>query len=293
MKSVICSLFFIAVLFLSLPAQASERPLTALDIAELLIQNQGQLDDSTVMAILSQGIESNMRVEPEHLGVAFWDSRTGSRVDRQEIRELIGPVRQDGAWQVLDMALSLSGDRLLLDAEQLQLLMDAAFIASMRRPPQHISIEYYDRRQGPTGQGGGVSGRVPETTYSAPSEPAHTPEPTGRPDSLPASEDELLIIFADLGFTAEDLPNLYLFPMITWAPNAEQLEAEFENDVTGLQELGFRLQELTDDPVIQQDGDWLVLYALGQFQATDAIEESDLEDAKAIHQLLLDHLAAE
>lgn len=279
MKSVICSLFLATSLFANAPLQASDQPLTALDMAQILMQNQGRLDDSTVMALLSQGIESNIRVEPEHLGVAFWNSDTGNRLNPQEIRELIGPVRQDGAWQVLDMALSLGGDRLLLDQEQLRLLMDAAFMASMRQPPQHISIEYYDRREGPTGEGGGVSGSVPP--------------PSGRPESLPSSEAELFAVFSELGFNVEDLSDLYLFPIVTWAQGAEALEARFEEDLVELYSLGLNLYELTDEPVIKQDDDWLVLYALGYFQTNEHMTASELEDVKTIHQLVLEQLSAD
>ncbi|RUO26517.1 hypothetical protein CWE09_07365 [Aliidiomarina minuta] len=295
MKSVICSLFLATGFFSNLSVQASEQPLNAFDMAQLLMQNQGQLDDSTLMALLSQGIEANIRIEPEHLGVAFWDSRTGERVNPQEIRELIGPVRQDGTWQVLDMALSLGGERLLLDQEQLRLLMDAAFMASMRRPPQHISIEYYDRRQGPTGEGGGVSGSVPDETQTMASEPEPVAQaqPSGRPDSLPPSEDALLAAFSKLGFTAEERTGLYLFPIVTWALDAEQLEAKFEQDLMELHSLGLSLQQLTDDPVIKEDGDWLVLYALGYFEANEHMTGSELEDTRTIHRLILEQVSAD
>lgn len=112
--------------------------------------------------ILERSLTANTRVEPEYLGVAFYNTKTGNQLDRNEIRELMGPVRQDGAYQLMVWAVELSGHRLPYDSDQLELLLDAAFMASMRRPPEHISIEYYDVREGPSGVGGGVSGRVPD-----------------------------------------------------------------------------------------------------------------------------------
>lgn len=131
-------------------------PTTALDLVGVLSSGGDYRD------ILERSLTANTRVEPEHLGVAFYNTETGGRLDRNEIRELMGPVRQDGAYQLMALAVQFSGDSLPYNAEQLELLLDAAFMASMRRPPQHISIEYYDVREGPTGIGGGVSGRVPE-----------------------------------------------------------------------------------------------------------------------------------
>lgn len=131
-------------------------PATALDLVGVLTSGGDYRE------ILERSLTANTRVEPEHLGVAFYNTETGGRLDRNEIRELMGPVRQDGAYQLMALAVQFSGNSLPYNAEQLELLLDAAFMASMRRPPQHISIEYYDVREGPTGIGGGVSGRVPD-----------------------------------------------------------------------------------------------------------------------------------
>ena len=135
---------------------------TALDVMQMFTANQGQLDSAAIDALLGTAISANMRIPAEHIGVAFYDTRTNTPLDRAKVREEMGPVRQDGAYELLQMASQLGGGRLPLDKEQLEALMDAAFISSMRNPPEHISVEFYDRRTGPVGQGGGVSGRVPD-----------------------------------------------------------------------------------------------------------------------------------
>ncbi|WP_416885343.1 hypothetical protein [Marinospirillum sp.] len=162
---------------------------SAFDGARLLMQSQGQLNSDVVQQIFGAGVEANMRIPPEHLGVAFYDRRTGGRLDPQEIREEMGPMRQDGAHEVFSMAeqlLGQAGSSLPLSQPQLHQLMDAAFIASMRNPPAHIDIEYYDLREGPAGRGGGISGRVPE-----PRSPAAQREASARPPaSSKRSQDD-------------------------------------------------------------------------------------------------------
>ncbi|WLD58583.1 hypothetical protein NFC81_02020 [Salinispirillum sp. LH 10-3-1] len=139
------------------------------DPARLLMQGQNSLSQSDVEEILGSAIAANIRVPAEHLGVAFYDMRSGQAFDRTEIRALMGAVRQDGAYELLAMVEQLTGGRLPLALEQLQDLMDAAYLASMRNPPAYIDIEFYDRRTGPTGIGGGVSGSTPEWQPSPPS----------------------------------------------------------------------------------------------------------------------------
>lgn len=272
-------------------AKADTRPLTALDMAEILMQSQGTLDQDTIVELLTGGVTANMRVPPEHLGVAFWNSQTGARLDRQEIRELMGPVRQDGALQLLDIALSMSGDRLVLDGEQLELLLDAAFMASMRRPPEHISIEYYDRRQGPTGQGGGVSGRVPDPPAGGVESESVPQSPTaGEPESLPASEAEFLARLNSFGFALEERPGRYLFPIVFWTREAEEMESLFAEQVAELSAMGFEFDGLMDSEVVADDDGWVIVYALGHFLPTDNMSRVDRDEASEIHRWIVDHL---
>ncbi|SFC48100.1 hypothetical protein SAMN05660443_2808 [Marinospirillum celere] len=284
MQPIIFSVVLATGLALSSPATASEPPPTALDMAAILMQSQGQLDDDLIMELLTGGITANMRIPPEHLGVAFWDKRTGGRLDRQEIREEIGPVRQEGAFQLLEIAVSLGGERLALDQEQLELLFEAAFIASMRRPPEHIDIEYYDRRQGPSGQGGGVSGRVPETKAKV-----QQPQIT-RPEGLPSSEQELFNKLASLDLTLEQKDDHFLLPLLIWARDAEELETLFQEEITGLHELGLAFNQFTDSPVLETQGDWQILYALAHFRKLPALTARDQEDVESFQQRLLKQL---
>ena len=131
-------------------ALAGQQP-SPFDAARILLQQQGQVDAETVTDIFAAGVTANMQIPPEYIGVAFYDERTGEPLDPQEIRALMGAVRQDGARELVEFALALAPGGLPLPPEQLEPLIDAAFIASMRNPPDHISIEYYDVRRGPTG----------------------------------------------------------------------------------------------------------------------------------------------
>lgn len=137
-------------------------PPSAFDPARLLMQSQGQLSQQDVEDILGSAIAANIRVPAEYLGVAFYDLRSGQPLADQEIRALMGAVRQDGAFELLAMVEQLTGGQLPLALEQMQDLMAAAYLASMRNPPAYIDIEFYDRRRGPSGVGGGVSGSTPE-----------------------------------------------------------------------------------------------------------------------------------
>ncbi|MBK1728038.1 hypothetical protein CKO14_01375 [Halorhodospira halophila] len=135
---------------------------TGLDVLEFFLSASQPMDNERAQALFGAAVASNMRVPPEHLGVAFHDRRTGGALDPQEVRELIGPVRQDGARQLIHSVSALFAGYMPMAPDQLELLLDAAFVASLRRPPPHIDVEFYDRRHGPTGLGGGVSGRVPD-----------------------------------------------------------------------------------------------------------------------------------
>lgn len=288
MRPLLASFLMILLLAWNPLAQASTQPATALDLAALFMQNQGQIDSDSITELLTGGITSNLRVPPEHLGVAFWNQQTGARLDRQEIRELMGPVRQEGAFQLLEMAISLGGDRLPFDQEQLELLMEASFLASMRRPPQHIDIEYYDRRQGPEGQGGGVSGRVPEQTTGSRPQPkeAQPPASSREPKNLPDSEETLVKQLAALGFRLEPKDDLTLFPLLVWAQDANELEGLLKQDLTELHDLGLSYVQLADEPRIERQGDWMLLYAVAHFQINPQLNEEDRTQVNRIHRRL-------
>ncbi len=142
---------------------------TALDIMEMFTIHQGGVDRDFIDRLFGASVMSNMNIPAEHLRVAFYDADTGRRMNRREIRELVGDTPHDGTVELLFMAEGLAPGGLPMEVSQLVALMDASYIASMRRPPP-IDVEFYDVRCGPKGRlGGGVSGYTPrEPCASAP-----------------------------------------------------------------------------------------------------------------------------
>lgn len=224
-------------------ASGSSQAATALDGAALLAAGADHQE------ILERLLFANTRVEPEYLGVAFHNSDTGARLDRQEIRELMGPVRQDGSYQLLAMAVEFSGHQLPYTREQLELLLDAAFMASMRRPPSHISIEYYDTRTGPTGVGGGVSGRVPESSPAASSqtEPEQAPQPSAEvatADYMPNTEEGIKALFERLNISATKRQGQVVMPLIVGASSPSGLDQALAREIASYEnQFGVRFVE--------------------------------------------------
>ncbi len=151
-------------IFLSIFAFANptnKPPAHAFDIVSIFLKNGINIDSQAIEELLVASITANMNIEPQFLEVAFYDTRTNEALSRERVRELIGPIRQDGAFAMLQMAEQIAPNGLPMDRERIMALLDAAFIASMRNPPKHINVEFYDKRCGPTKQGGGISGSVP------------------------------------------------------------------------------------------------------------------------------------
>ncbi|MCH8552520.1 MAG: hypothetical protein LAT62_11320 [Natronospirillum sp.] len=130
-----------------------------LDPMQLLLQGA---DPQTVFAA---AIEAQIGIPAEHADVVFWHKNTGEEIAYGEVRNLIGPARQDGVLELLLMAEAMLGQsesHLPMESPRLARVLDAAFLASMRRPPEHIAVEFFDLREGPTGDlTGGVSGHTP------------------------------------------------------------------------------------------------------------------------------------
>lgn len=151
---------------LSAPAdEAAAPPPTVLDLIPLLHGGEAEPQE-LADRLLAQGVLANMRVPPEHLRVAFTDSRTGEPLTRDDRRHILGQSRQDAAWQLIEQVFELFPVPGGFSTETLLDLFDAAALASMRRPPPYLQIEFYDERTGPGGSGrGGVSGEVPDFVY--------------------------------------------------------------------------------------------------------------------------------
>ncbi|WP_139209270.1 hypothetical protein [Aquisalimonas asiatica] len=199
-----------------------DRPLTALGGVELLISG------ADYATILDHLLTANTGVEPEHLGIAFHNAATGERLDRQEVRELMGPVRQDGAYEFLSLATEFTGGALPYTQAQLELLMDAAFVASMRQPPDHISVEYYDTRTGPVGVGGGVSGRVPERSEGTRSNESARVSPESY---RPATEAEVIAHFERLNVRVPQRPGYVVLPLMAGAADDDALDAALARQI--------------------------------------------------------------
>lgn len=225
-----------------------QRPLTALDMAGLFAQ--GGIDANE---ILRQSIYSHMRIEPEYLGVAFYNTETQELVDPEIFRELTGHMNQDGIIQLIDLAVGASNEKQPFNQTQLLQLLNAAFIASMVKP-EPISIEFYDTRIGPTGRGGGVSGRTPtdiaQVTEAIKQAQTDKPAQTFNPYSahqrfellgkvLPKTEQGLLEMLKALEINAQPRPGLIVLPIIVAAPDLSLLEtayhAEREDFIKSLQ----------------------------------------------------------
>ena len=261
---------------------------TALDAARILVEQQGQLTRETIAALFGTAFAANMKVPPEHLGVAFYDQRTGNHLEPEEIRALMGGIRQDGAYELLDMVVPLLQGSVGLEVDQLRRLLDAAYIASMRRPPEHIDIEFYDRRTGPTGQGDGPSGRTPPRMHRE--EPAPTPsggeestngEPQTTaeelPPQLPRDKTALRDKLRSLGFQVEARPGTLLFPIIAWAREGEDLQAPLRQTMAELEASGLTFHEFATEPVADHGDGWVVVYGLGFFSTDDAELRQELE----------------
>jgi hypothetical protein len=169
--------------------QRGEGGPTAFDTARLFAGMESQLDQTDIRALFGAGVARDMRIPAEHLRVAFYDAATGERLDRHHMRELMGAAPHDGLVEAFFLAEDLAPDGLPMEVPQLVALLDASFLASMRRPPA-IDVEFYDHRCGPRGlRSGGVSGRVP----NKPCQPGATAEASApAPDETPAPETDAL-----------------------------------------------------------------------------------------------------
>ena len=275
MNRIILSLMLCALLLAASDHNANPRP-TAFDVARILTESGGSINEETINRLFEGAFEANMRIPPAHMGVVFFDRRTGRELEHQKVRELIGPVRQDGTEELLRMAASIAGDRLPLEVDQLILLMDAAFIASMRVPPDHIDIEFYDRRHGPSGQpGGGVSGRVPDELTRSPLETAvQEPDPYG---ALPETVEELVDRMAKIGLKAPPRADMVTFVMPLLGSDAASREQEMRELNAFLQNEGVFVAQRGDRATERlPDGTTIlyqVVYLQGEPEAIEMLRE--------------------
>lgn len=278
------TLFITVFILLSSLQIVAARPPSPIDIAQLL------LEGASPEAILQASIEAHTRVEPAYLGIAMHDTRTNRPLNPAEIRELMGPVVQDGAYQLLAMAIELThtaNSSVGLSREQLQNMLDAAFIATLMRPPEHISIEFYDTRIGPSGIGGGPSGRVPEKRYTESKQTDETPESshdtrkTGDDlilSVLPATERELLVLLSELNIAAPRREGLVALPIITATYDINDIETALIEE-QGMFERVFnvQLESVIDTHVTEErPGVYRVIrvgYFSGDSEVIDALEQ--------------------
>lgn len=228
-------------------AIAEQPPRHALDVMQIFLQ-----DPSDANAVFDGAFTSNMRVPPEHLRVKFYDTRTGGELSRQEVREEMGAVRQDGAYEVIRMAMSLMPATQKLSEAVLQDLIDAAFIASMRNPPKHFSIEFYDQRTGPSGIGGGVSGRTPTEIYQAPDQ-AETSVAQAGPEV--DSYEWIKTRYQQLEMPLNHQPGLVALPVYGYGITKSVSEQMRQEQITELSEmLGLEFVKIEDEQTVIEDG---------------------------------------
>ena len=177
--------------------QRGEGGTTAMDIMKMFMDQQDGVNRDFVNRLFGAGVMSSMNIPAEHLRVAFYEADTGRRMDRHAIRELVGDAPHDGMVELMFMADDSAPGGLPMEVGQMVALMDASYLASMRRPPP-VDVEFYDVRCGPKGRrGGGVSGYTPREPClpgerAAPQErPARTPSPGSAAEGGPWQEIEL------------------------------------------------------------------------------------------------------
>ncbi|MBE0494119.1 MAG: hypothetical protein IBX48_07230 [Thiomicrospira sp.] len=245
----------------------NEPPRHALDIIQMFLQNP---DDAN--ALFEGAFTSNMRVPPKYLGVKFYDLRTGREMDRQEIREELGAVRQDGAYELIRIAMQLIPASYDLTEETLQDLMDAAFLASMRMPPKYISIEYYDTRVGASGKGGGVSGRTPVEIHQPETESKSN---LGAVDNSPIDEsyEGLKSKYQTLKLELKHPENQVALPIYAFGETQQALKTNLIfalEDVTSALDIEFIDYGKRE---FEQSGEYLIMYGVGYFSGEPQILE--------------------
>lgn len=245
----------------------NEPPRHALDIIQMFLQNP---DDAA--ALFEGAVTSNMRVPPKYIGVKFYDLRTGREMDRQEIREELGAVRQDGAYELIRIAMQLIPASYELSEETLQDLMDAAFLASMRMPPKYISIEYYDTRVGASGKGGGVSGRTPVEIHHAETESELNLDEV---NSSPIDEnfEGLKAKYQSLKLELNHPKNQVALPIYAYGKTQQALKTNLIfaiEDVTNALDIEFVDYGKRE---FEQSGDYQVMYGVGYFSGEPEVLE--------------------
>ncbi len=253
--------------------QRGEGGTTALDIMEMFVGHQGAITDTFVEELFDARVMASMNVPTEHLRVAFYDAETGRRMDRHEIREIIGDEPHDGMVELMFMAEEFVPGSLPMEVSQLVALMDASFLASMRVPAP-VDVEFYDARCGPKGQrGGGVSGYTPREPCvpGADGEP-RSGETASRERPVAEEPDEATGTWAGLNMTlVERLPlnrmprdeagfeerlatfdfdepaaGLEALPVHMVGRSSAELEADMEEMVASFEARGYELVDMSE-----------------------------------------------
>lgn len=260
MKRTLLWFFSLAIPGLVMAQMQPNQPATnALDVMQQFIQNPHD-----AQAVFDSVFTSNMRVPPEHLRVKFYDTRSGKELDRQQIREQMGAVQQDGVYALIRMAMPLLPAAQGLSEAVLQDLTDAAFIASMRNPPPYISIEFYDQRTGASGIGGGVSGRTPIMIYQTPANNETQSTPIAKPQI--DSEDWIKQRYQQLEMTLNHPPGLVAIPVYGYGQNKSQSEQHKQQMINTLSEaFNLELDSIESTQLVIEDGT-VFSFSVGHFK---------------------------
>lgn len=164
----LCIIFLVAALAVFSGGVAAEnKPPNPLDMMQMMSTYLS--GEVSPQQLFNMGVEGNMRVPMQHLGVRFVDLRTNKPMGRDDLGQVLGNSRQDWSHDLIRQTLATFAVP-QVDPDTLIDIFNAAALASMRVPPEYIDIEFYDKRVGYQGKkSGGISGSVPNKVYKKPS----------------------------------------------------------------------------------------------------------------------------
>lgn len=203
-----------ALAFFSGKTTAETKPPNPLDMMQMMSTYlNGEVSSQQ---LFDMGVEANMRVPMQHLGVRFVDLRNNQAMSHEDLGQVLGNSRQDWSYDLIRQTLATFAVP-QVDPDTLIDIFIAAALASMRVPPEYIDIEFYDKRVGYQGKkSGGISGSVPDKVYKKPY------------SSLNDWNEQAVIDYfvANKVFFTPEEKNHFVIPFSALASNVYQLEID-------------------------------------------------------------------
>lgn len=242
---------------------ASAVSASPLDAARTLL-GTGTLDSEATEQIFHQALGANTQGIPlAHLDVVVWDARTGKQLGDRELANILGVTPRTGAAELLQMVQQMMG--LPIEQDRLMRLLDAAALASLRRPPDYLAVEFYDDRQGyQRDLTGGVAGKVSTPGAEAPTShwqrqqpAAQTKKSIEEPDPWPKQPlDEMQVaasaeaaqltrrqakqFLRELGATTQQLNSLEVFVTSAQVDSEKEVEQRLIDSTQGFVQQMYR-----------------------------------------------------